>query len=927
MKKPSFYEMYIKRGFDVVLSGIGAVVLLPVYALTAALIFIEDPGPVIFKQKRVGINKTHFQLYKFRSMRLDTPHDVPTHQLENPDQYILKTGKFIRKYSIDELPQLVNIIKGDMSIVGPRPALWNQFDLIKERDRYHANDVLPGLTGYAQINGRDELEIPVKAKMDGKYARALRKNSMTGFCIDFDVLVKTVASVLHSEGVVEGGTGAMKANENIETSHGNAGTNGISEISSPIGFYGEVTPDFDAKRKVLITGAGSYIGEYFKQYAEEKYKNNFEIETLDMLDPKWEEKSFSDIDVIYHVAGIAHADVGNVSDEVKAKYYEVNTNLTLKVAKKAKEEGVKGFVFMSSMIVYGESNPFGMPKMINKDTKMEPANFYGDSKYKADIMVRELADDNFKVSVLRPPMIYGKNSKGNYPTLAKMARVLPVFPEAINRRSMLYIENLCEFLCQMMLVPYDEFSPKGNIFIPQNDEYTQTSDMVRMIAEAKGHKIKIVKALDIFVKLGSKVPGKIGGLINKAFGNSCYEMSLSEYDGINYQIVSLEESVKRTEGVIRDDESTKPFRSNSKILILVNHEVVIYNFRLELVEVLLSMGYEVHISCPHGERIDELVKLGCIHHDIKFDRHGMNPVEELKLLINYIKLINSINPEVVLGYTIKPNIYGALASTLLKTPFLANITGLGTSVEGESLSKKIIIMLYKLAFKNVNCVFFQNKDDMKFFEDNNIKAKKYELLPGSGVNLYRYPVRKYPNNDDVVRFAFISRIMKEKGIDQYIEAAKAIKAEYPNTEFHVCGFAEPEYEGDLNKLNDEGVIIYHGMIKEVSIFMGQMHAIVHPTYYPEGLSNVLLEACATGRPIITTDRPGCREVVDDGFNGFKIPEKDADALIAAIKKFLSLSNTDKEKLGIAGRLKVEFKYSRQLVIDAYIREIKDIENG
>ena len=280
MKQPTFYEKYIKRGLDVALSSLGVMFLLPVYAVTAAIIFIEDPGPVIFEQKRVGINKSHFQLYKFRSMRLDTPHDVPTHQLENPEQYILKSGKFIRKYSIDELPQLINIIKGDMSIVGPRPALWNQFDLIAERDRYRANDVLPGLTGWAQVNGRDELEIPVKAKMDGKYARALRKNSMTGFCIDFDVLVRTVTSVLHSEGVVEGGTGSLNKEQNKaedKSDESESFDDAVMaamdrEIDSVFGFDQQVFCDYSAAKKILITGKGSYIGESFEKYAKAHFK-------------------------------------------------------------------------------------------------------------------------------------------------------------------------------------------------------------------------------------------------------------------------------------------------------------------------------------------------------------------------------------------------------------------------------------------------------------------------------------------------------------------------------------------------------------------------------------------------------------------------------------------------------------------------------
>jgi len=913
MNNISFYEKYIKRGLDVVLSGLGVLVLIPVYAITAALIFIEDPGPVIFKQKRVGINKSHFELLKFRSMRLDTPHDVPTHQLDNPDQYILKTGKFIRKYSIDELPQLINIIRGDMSIVGPRPALWNQFDLIKERDRYGANRVLPGLTGWAQVNGRDELEIPVKAKMDGKYARALRKNSMTGFCIDFLVLVRTVGSVLSSDGVVEGGTGTMnKKSEEFDND------------DSIIGFESAVAPDFKAHKNILITGEGSYIGNSLIDYIKSHYADNFTVETLDMLNPEWANRSFKDFDIVYHVAGIAHADVGNVSDEVKAKYYAVNTDLAISVAKKAKEEGVSEFVFMSSMIVYGDSAPFGKEKCINKDTPMDPANFYGDSKYQADVKLRAMANDSFKVSVLRPPMIYGPGSKGNYPVLAKMAGLLPIFPVADNHRSMLYIENLCEFLCQLFLVPIEEFSSEGNIFIPQNDEYTRTSDMVADIALVKGHKIIVTPLLDIFVKIAGMIPGKIGGMVNKAFGNSIYDMSVSEYPGIDYQKISLKESIRRTEAINTPNEQTKE-SDNKKVLILVNHEVVIYNFRLELVEALIKEGYEVHLSCPYGSRIDELTALGVKFYDIDVDRHGVNPLAELKLLISYYGLIKSINPLVVLGYTIKPNIYGALSSAVLKVPFMANVTGLGTAMEHEGVASDILLFLYRIAFMKVKRVYFQNQYNMEYFRLHNIAPDRAYLLPGSGVNLDRYPVREYPA-DEVIRFAFISRIMKEKGIDNFLEAAAILKDKYPNTEYHVCGFSEKEYDGELSKYNEDGTIIYHGMIQNVSEFLTDIHAVVLPSYH-EGMSNVLLEACASGRPIITTSVPGCRELVDEGFNGYTVPVNSTSSLTLAMDKFISLSNSEREKMGVAGRMKVELNYSRQIVVDAYLRDIKEIENG
>ena len=197
------YRHFFKRLIDIICSFLGILFLGFPMLVIALIIKIEDPGPALFKQKRVGIGKKHFMLLKFRSMKMDTPHDVPTHLLENPDQYILKSGKFLRKSSLDELPQLFNIFAGQMSIIGPRPALWNQYDLIEERDKYGANDVLPGLTGWAQINGRDELEIPVKAKLDGEYVEKL------SFGFDLKCFFKTIGAVFKHEGVVEGGTGAM----------------------------------------------------------------------------------------------------------------------------------------------------------------------------------------------------------------------------------------------------------------------------------------------------------------------------------------------------------------------------------------------------------------------------------------------------------------------------------------------------------------------------------------------------------------------------------------------------------------------------------------------------------------------------------------------------------------------------------------------
>lgn len=207
------YRHFFKRLIDIVLSFIGIVVLALPMLVFAFIIKAEDPGPVFFRQKRIGIHKTQFSLLKFRSMKMSTPHDMPTHMLENPEQYILRCGRWMRKMSIDELPQLFNILTGEMSIIGPRPALWNQDDLVAERDKYGANDVKPGLTGWAQINGRDELEIPVKAKLDGEYVAALNAGHGKGLTMDCKCFFGTIKSVLHHDGVVEGGTGELKREE------------------------------------------------------------------------------------------------------------------------------------------------------------------------------------------------------------------------------------------------------------------------------------------------------------------------------------------------------------------------------------------------------------------------------------------------------------------------------------------------------------------------------------------------------------------------------------------------------------------------------------------------------------------------------------------------------------------------------------------
>lgn len=293
-------------------------------------------------------------------------------------------------------------------------------------------------------------------------------------------------------------------------------------------------------KKILITGANSYIGTSVESHLN-KFGDKYIVDTIDMLDGMWREKDFSEYQVVFHVAGIAHSDSGKISEEKAKLYYAVNTDLTIETAQKAKTDGVAQFIFMSSAIVYGDSAPIGRSKLITKDTPVSPANCYGDSKVQAEIGINTLADDSFKVVVLRPPMIYGNGSKGNYPVLSKFARKLPFFPFVKNERSMIYIENFCEFVRLMI-----ENEETGT-FWPQNKEYSNTSYMVQTIAAVHGKKMRLVKGFTWALKL----IGFCTGMVNKAFGNLSYDQKLSVYKE-DYQLVSLSESILKTEGKNND---------------------------------------------------------------------------------------------------------------------------------------------------------------------------------------------------------------------------------------------------------------------------------------------------------------------------------------------------------------------------------------
>lgn len=370
-----------------------------------------------------------------------------------------------------------------------------------------------------------------------------------------------------------------------------------------------------------------------------------------------------------------------------------------------------------------------------------------------------------------------------------------------------------------------------------------------------------------------------------------------------------------------------------KILILANLDVGLYNFRRELLEALLAVPYEVHIALPDGEFVPKLVRMGCIFHETKLERRGMNPLHELKLIGRYRQIIREVRPDAALTYTIKPNIYGGSALASARIPYLTNITGLGTAVEGDGLLQKMTIRMYRHAMRGVRCLFFQNQKNEQYFTERKIAVGKHRLIPGSGVNLEHFSYLDFPKEDEPVSMLFISRVLKEKGIDQFMEMAKVIRGEYPQTRFHILGFCEDDddapdsYRRRIAELEKQGILKFEGMQEDVRPFLAKSQCTIHPSFYPEGMSNVCLESAASGRPVITTDRAGCRDTIEDGKTGLLVKERDAQDLIRAVRRFLEMPYEERRRMGIEARRKMEREFDRRIVVERYLDELQRIFEG
>ncbi len=361
-----------------------------------------------------------------------------------------------------------------------------------------------------------------------------------------------------------------------------------------------------------------------------------------------------------------------------------------------------------------------------------------------------------------------------------------------------------------------------------------------------------------------------------------------------------------------------------RVLILSNHFITLYNFRKELIKKLVEDGHEVFISMPKFEENTFFSDMGCKIIETPVDRRGINPIKDIGLIINYIKIMKKVKPDIIFSYTIKPNIYGSIASNLTKNKQISNITGTGATFLKNNIVSMIVKTLYKISIKKSYKVFFQNKGDRDFFVANKMVKDNFNMLPGSGVNLEEFTLIDLPSIDQI-NFIFIGRIMKLKGIEEYLECAKQIKLKYPNTNFYIAGFIEEEkYKEIIDDYHEKGIINYIGFQKDIKSWIEKCHCTILPSHGGEGVPNVLLESAAMGRICIASNINGSKDVVKDEVAGYLFEVGNVEDLINTVEKFLELDFEAKRQMGQAARRKVEKEFDRQIVISKYVEEIESL---
>lgn len=369
------------------------------------------------------------------------------------------------------------------------------------------------------------------------------------------------------------------------------------------------------------------------------------------------------------------------------------------------------------------------------------------------------------------------------------------------------------------------------------------------------------------------------------------------------------------------------------IAIVINTSWNIYNFRLGLLKALQKKGYKIVVIAPQDNYSEKLEELGFEFHSISINKQGKNPVEDLRLVYDFYRLYKQVNPHVVLHYTIKPNIYGTIAAShILNIPTINNIAGLGTLFVKQNIITQIVKFLYRFSQNKAKTIFFQNSDDLKLFTlEKLVDKNKCDVLPGSGINTEIFQPQEQKREDDVFKFLLISRMLWEKGIGEYVEAAKIIKHKFKNVDFQLLGFLDVENPSaitrkQINTWIDEDLVNYLGTSDNVKEHISKADCIVLPSFYREGTPRVLLESASMAKPIITTDNIGCKDVVDDNINGFLCEAKNSQDLADKMEMMINLSEEDRKVMGQKGRKKIINQFDEKIVIQKYLEAIKKVLN-
>lgn len=361
-----------------------------------------------------------------------------------------------------------------------------------------------------------------------------------------------------------------------------------------------------------------------------------------------------------------------------------------------------------------------------------------------------------------------------------------------------------------------------------------------------------------------------------------------------------------------------------RILVLSNSDSGLFQFRKEIISRLCDQN-DVTCCCPNTDGFKSRIEaLGCKCIITDFDRRAKNPIKDMMLLVSYLNIINTIRPDIVFTYTIKPNIYGGIICRIKRINYYTNITGLGTAIENPGVLNSVLIMMYKVALGKAKLIVFQNRNNLLYFKTKGIVKDNYLLLPGSGVNLEDFKYEDYPDHEGIFSFLFVGRIMKDKGIEELLEAICFLQKERQDIRLDVVGRMEEDYSIPFMELEEKGLLKYYGQQNNIQQFYKTAQCVVLPSYH-EGMSNVLLEASSTGRPIISTNVPGCIETFEEGITGFGCEAKNVDSLVLAMKKILSLSNEQRKKMGIEARKKMENEFDRNKIISTYCEIVSNVQ--